>query len=319
MNHSHQNNALMNVSATASTRATALVIVESCIFVLLNIATLVGNSLVCLAFYRNPTLRTVTNYFVLSLALIDLSMAVLVMPVTTTFVTTRYMIANHLSCKLHYFCVTVSGGVSLWTVMLLAINRYFCVVRPALYANIFSKKRSVAMAVSVWVVTIAVVTVVYFPTGKQPRKLTVEPVAPCVQFLQSMFLSKIYGSLPIVSIAVPSVTIVVCYIKIYQTIRQHNAASAPSSQGGHSSYGVEEAKITRMLTVVVVGFYLCWLPPLINITLLSLALLGETAMNYGNFSFFVPLFASSVINPMVYGTMSQSFRKEVLKILRRQP
>ena len=155
--------------------------------------------------------------------------------------------------------------------------------------------------------------------GKQPRKLTVEPVAPCVQFLQSMFLSKNYGSLPIVSIAVPSVTIVVCYIKIYQTIRQHNAASAPSSQGGHSSYGVEEAKITRMLTVVVVGFYLCWLPPLINITLLSLALLGETAMNYGNFSFFVPLFASSVINPMVYGTMSQSFRKEFLKILRRQP
>ena len=38
-----------------------------------------GNSLVCLAFHRNPSLRTVTNYFVLSLALTDLSMALFVM------------------------------------------------------------------------------------------------------------------------------------------------------------------------------------------------------------------------------------------------
>ena len=43
----------MKISVTASTRATALVVVESCIFVLLNIATLVGNSQICFAFYRN--------------------------------------------------------------------------------------------------------------------------------------------------------------------------------------------------------------------------------------------------------------------------
>ena len=296
-----------------------MVVVESCIFVLLNVAALVGNSLVCLAFYRNFSLRTVTNYFVLSLALTDLSMAVLVMPWSTALTISTSWIGNELSCKLYYFSLTVLAGVSLVTVMLLAINRYFCVVQPELYTKIFTKKRSVAMAVFVWIVTIALITAVQFATRNQPQKVpNIELVSSCVKFIRKRDLSKHYGIMPVVSIAVPSITIMACYIKIYQTIRQYNTTIAPSSEGGHSSYGVEEAKITRMLTVVVVGFYLCWLPPFISNILLDLGLIGETAFKYWNFYFTFPLLAGSVINPAVYGTMSQSFRKEFLKILRCQ-
>ena len=95
--------------------------------------------------------------------------------------------------------------------------------------------------------------------------------------------SKLCFGISIIFIAVPSITVVACYIKIYQTIRQHNTAAAPSSQQRLSSYGVEEAKITRMLTVVVVGFYLCWLPSLISNLSLALDLLGVTDIKYWNF------------------------------------
>ena len=324
MNHSYQPNASMNVSVSSPTRATALVVVESCIFVLLNIATLVGNSLVCLAFYRNPSLRTVTNYFVLSLALTDLSMAVLVMPLNIALVITSNGIANKLTCNFYFFCVTGLAGASLWTVMLLAINRYFRVVRPALYTNIFSKKRSIAMAVCAWLTKTAITVVLDLTTREQPGKLSDESVKSCYQLRKKTGgSSKLYFHITVqilsmIYIAVPSVTIVACYMKIYKTIRQHNTAAAPSSQGGHSSYGVEEAKITRMLTVVVVGFYLCWLPLLISSILLAVDLFGETAFKYWNFFYTLPVFTSSVINPMVYGAMSQSFRNEFLKILRRQ-
>ena len=136
MSHRYQPNASMNVLVTASTRATVLV-VGSCIFILLNVTTLAGNSLVCLAFYRNPSLRTETNYFVLSLALTDLSMAVLVIPLSAALTMTPNEIANELSCNFYYYCATVLGEVSLLMVILLAINRYFLVVQPARYANIF--------------------------------------------------------------------------------------------------------------------------------------------------------------------------------------
>ena len=320
MNHSHQPNASMIVSVNASIRGNSLVIVESCIFVLLNIASLVGNSLVCLAFYRNSLLRTATNYFFLSLALTDLSMVVLVMPFHTALTLTAYGIANNFSCKLYYFCVTVLAGVSLWTMMILSINRYFRVaVQPAFYEKLFSKKRSVAMAVYVWVVAIAMVLVLVFSTKKQPQKNTVEPVATCIQFLQKIGSPKLYYVISVIYIAVPSITIVSCYIRIYQTIRQHKTAAAQSSQGKRSSYGVEEAKITRMLTVVVVGFYLCWLPQVINCVLLAVDLIEETSIKYRIFYLSFPIFTSSVINPIIYATTSQSFRSEFLKTVRRQP
>ena len=58
----------------------------------------------------------------------------------------------------------------------------------------------------------------------------------------------------------PVFVIVVCYVKIYKTIRYHNMEGAPSTQEGNSAYGVAEAKITRILTAVIVGFCVCWFP-----------------------------------------------------------
>ena len=192
--------------------------------------------------------------------------------------------------------------------------------QTTLYPSIFSKKRSLALVICAWVVTLALVTVVGFATRKQPQIFTaIESVASCLHSVQMTGSSKLYFGISIIFIAVLSITVVACYIKIYQTIRQHNTAAAPSPQERHSSFGVEEAKITRMLTVVVVGFYLCWLPSLISNLLLALDLLGVTDIKYWNFYHTFPLFASSVVNPMVYATMSKSFRNEFLKIFRWQP
>lgn len=149
-----------------------MIVVETCIVVLLNMAALVGNLLVCLAFYRNRLLRTVTNYFVLSLALTDLSMAVLAMPfATASTVSTRKEIVNNFSCKLFYFFTMTLTGVSLLTVVLLTVNRYIRVVRPTLYASIFSKKRSVTMAVCVSIVPIPVTTLLVFAMRSNLKQL----------------------------------------------------------------------------------------------------------------------------------------------------
>ena len=80
MNKSEQPTSSTNASIDASSRGIVLVVVESCIFLALDLTALVGNTLVCVALYKNISLRTITNNFILSLALTDLSMAVLAMP-----------------------------------------------------------------------------------------------------------------------------------------------------------------------------------------------------------------------------------------------
>ena len=185
----------LNVSVQ-SARGTALVVIESSIFVLVNLAALVGNLVVCLVFYRSPSLRTVTNYFVISLALTDLLMSVLVMPLVVTSSIANEWITGQLGCKLMQVCGNALAGISVLTIMLLAVNRYFCVVRPTLYIYVFSKKRSIAMAVSVWIATIFAVLVQFVFTGMRFRTFTFQPTI-CFRDFPSTSSSIAYSTIQI--------------------------------------------------------------------------------------------------------------------------
>ena len=116
-------------------------------------------------------------------------------------------------------------------------------VLPALYVKIFSKKRSLAIAVSVWIETIAVTMVLAIVVWMQRHKVTVTSTN-CVQLVLNHISSKFSLVICITTMAVPSIAIVACYIKIYQIIRHYNTASAPSSQGDQCAYGVVEMKVT---------------------------------------------------------------------------
>ena len=261
---------------------------------------------------KNPGITPLFYYYCTELT--DLSMAVLVMPLSSISAMTNTWITKELGCKLNYLCSNVLGAISLFTTMFLAINRYIRVVRPALYANIFSKKRSVAMAVCVLIAAILSVTLVVLITGNKYQTFTIQP-ASCFQFLADNIQPKLYDALALVYITIPSVVVIVCYINIYRFVRNHNASAPELSQGSNVAYGVEEARVTKILTVVVVGFYLCWLPVLCSKFLGMLNVIVETAFNYFNFYFTFPVFASSVINPVVYATLSRPFRNEFVKIL----
>ncbi|KAF4082842.1 hypothetical protein AMELA_G00133190 [Ameiurus melas] len=64
--------------------------------ILLIIVIICGNVLVCLSVYREKALKTTTNYFIVSLAVADLLLAVLVLPL---FVYAEMALSNTLS---HY-------------------------------------------------------------------------------------------------------------------------------------------------------------------------------------------------------------------------
>ena len=172
------------------------------------------------------------------------------------------------------------------------------------------------MAVTAWIVTTLVIIVGYRLLEVHFHISRFNPTSPVAGFLNrnaTIYYNIIRG----IYIIFPSLAVIICYLKIYQTIRPHNSEAAPPSQEGHSSYGVEEAKMTRLLTVVVVCFYFCWIPVVFVYSVLqSTKVVGETS-KYRNFYYLFPIFASSATNPMVYGVMNQAFRAKFLKIIHR--
>ena len=63
--------------------STASKVIEAAAMIALNILSLLGNILVCLSVYRNSSLRTTTNLYIIALAVTDLIAATLVMPPAT--------------------------------------------------------------------------------------------------------------------------------------------------------------------------------------------------------------------------------------------
>ena len=133
------------------TRSSPAVIVHTIVLVTTSLLFLTGNSLVCIAFYRKRRLRTITNFYVLSLAVADLMVAVLLFPFGAVASRFRRWPFNFNFCQFSGFLAVYWGQVSTCTLALTSINRYFCVVKPQKYTKYFTRKKTVLSIAVVWV------------------------------------------------------------------------------------------------------------------------------------------------------------------------
>lgn len=72
---------------------------------------LVGNALVCVAVYRNRSMRTVTNYFIMNLAIADFLVILICLPPTVIWDITCTWFFGNIACKVVLY-LQVSGNFS---------------------------------------------------------------------------------------------------------------------------------------------------------------------------------------------------------------
>lgn len=273
---------------------------------------LAGNSLFCLAFYRNRRLRTITNLYVLSLAVADLMVTIFVFPSIVVASGLRRWPFSYIFCQCTGFLLIFWSKVSLCILALTSINRYFCVVKPERYTALFTKKKTVASIFSVWIFLFILhlifnvaLHVVYkwHPNDLYCRgtyhgtEKVIEISFACLTFLSMSLVLFGYGS-------------------VYRVIRQHNNAVVPSLQDATSSQGalrVQEIKASRVLFAAVFSFCVSWIPS------------GALAVLEFGFEVTIPSVARSIpllfasisawINPVIYGVMNRAVRKEFVNVL----
>ena len=139
---------------TQDTRSLPAVIVHTFILITTALLSLTGNSLVCIAFYRNRRLRAITNFYILSLAVADLMVAVLLFPFGAVASGFRRWPFGFNFCQFAEFAgffAVYWGQVSTCTLALTSINRYFCVVKPHKYSKYFTRNKTILSIVVVWV------------------------------------------------------------------------------------------------------------------------------------------------------------------------
>ena len=111
------------IAIELESRPAVLVGLEAGFMALVNVIALFGNLLVCYSVARNRRLRTIPNTFVIALAISDICMVTIPMPLTVGVLATGHDFYGAFPCSLQGFCILTFGLNSLQTMALIAVNR----------------------------------------------------------------------------------------------------------------------------------------------------------------------------------------------------
>ena len=293
-------------------RADGLVALESCVLILIIFMAFTGNSMVCLAVYRNHRLRTVTNMYVVSLAISDILLVVLCGPFSIVLLTTGEWPFDSGVCNFHGFFIFFCCLFSLLLVTATAVNRYFRVVKPDIYRRRF-KVRSAGISIVV-ITLLAVFGAALSPLTQWATFNLHYGRAICfLRFKTRQLQTGYMAFLDVFWVAVPLGIISFSYYKIFRTIKGHNQAMNATRQGAILSVNVEEVKITKALFAAVLGLSFCWVP------IAFVDIVDSFTTHVIPRRFFLMYmylgYSSCSNNPVIYGVMNRAFRAEFLRVL----
>ncbi|XP_050091189.1 dopamine D2-like receptor [Anopheles aquasalis] len=180
------------------------------ILVLFPILTLFGNVLVILAVCRERTLQTVTNYFIVSLAIADLLVAVVVMPFAVYVLVNGAWTLPNFVCDFYIAMDVICSTSSIFNLVAISIDRYIAVTQPIKYAKHKNSRRVCLTILLVWAISAAIGSPIVLGLNNTPDR------SPdlCV-FYNSDFI--VYSSLS--SFYIPCIIMVFLYWNIFKALR----------------------------------------------------------------------------------------------------
>ena len=279
------------------------------LYVLILLLLFLGNSLTLLVMLLNRRMRTIPNMFVASLAVSDVLLGLCsFVPFGIPVLVTSHWLFNDTACQFQGYITIALVVASIHTLVLMAVNRYYRIVKPAKYQRYFTKKKTLIMILVSWFSSFCAP----LPHVLSGIKIVFHPAKFFCYFVIEKRAFLHYGS-PLY-IGVPTCVIIYCYSRIFSTVRNHNRNLHPPNNL-ISSVNVEDVKVARTIFLVVVFFNLCWIP------ILTVNVLDDVFQKwifptevYILNSFLGTL--SSAVNPLLYGVMNKSFRTNYLKLLR---
>jgi len=114
------------------------------------ILTLLGNILVILAVLRETSLHCATYYYVVSLALADLCVGVVVIPLAILFELVEQSPSLRFLCNLWHISDVGASTASILALCVIALDRYIAITSPINYPRSFIARHSSIIIGGIW-------------------------------------------------------------------------------------------------------------------------------------------------------------------------
>ncbi|XP_052798210.1 orexin receptor type 2-like isoform X1 [Mya arenaria] len=284
---------------------------------------LVGNVLVCCVIWKNRSMRTVTNIFIVNLSIADIAVIVMCLPLTLLVDITETWFLGTVMCKINQFTMTISIAVSVLTLTAISVERWYAICHPLSFHSTVRRARVIIFGI--WLLSSCVAL---------PETIAAEEVrqwheyvlfAACYPVKLGLTGLMIWQFCLIIGLYVLPICLMgFTYTHIAYVLYTGGVPGEPRTQGPMlgSSRNENEAqldarkKAAKMLFAIVLLFALCFLPNhLLNI--LRYAGVLNDVENVKTFALVAHLaiFLNSCLNPIIYNFMSDKFRKAFRQVV----
>ncbi|KAM4749529.1 D(1A) dopamine receptor [Rhinophrynus dorsalis] len=264
-------------------------VLTGCFLSVLILSTLLGNTLVCVAVIRFRHLRSkVTNFFVISLAVSDLLVAVLVMPWKAVAEIAGFWPFGSF-CNIWVAFDIMCSTASILNLCVISVDRYWAISSPFRYERKMTPKVAFIMISVAWTLS---VLISFIPVQLNWHKAKTTSFFDLNITLQGRTMDNCDSSLnrtyaissSLISFYIPVAIMIVTYTRIYRIAAKQirrisaleraavHAKNCQSSTGNRSSIDCQqpesslktsfkrETKVLKTLSVIMGVFVCCWLP-----------------------------------------------------------
>ena len=246
-------------------------------------------------------MKTVTNYFILNLAVADLTLTLICIPFDIPVQEMGHVWPyGAFMCKILYPLQTMCLCASVFTLTAVSVTRYWAITHP--FRNQLTTKQAKWIISCIWLLSI-------IPVSPYMYVLNLER-GECQEtsWKRDQHRKGYTLALFIMEYIIPLSVIAVSYILIGYELNKH---SNPDHQHIKTSQSDETAKVVRMLIVVTTVFAVCVLPNNVMWLWLDFGTGGDFVYFWEVVAFCnVLTFSNSAANPICYTIFNEHYRKE---------
>ncbi|XP_018326607.1 neuropeptide SIFamide receptor-like [Agrilus planipennis] len=302
-------------------RHSAVMTVVYCVAYLLVFAIgLVGNFFVIAVVFRSPRMRTVTNFFIVNLAVADILVIIFCLPATLMSNIFVPWVLGWLMCKTVPYIQGVSVAASVYSLIAVSLDRFLAIWWP-LRCQI-TKRRARLMILLIWFIalTTTIPWAIFFDL------VVIFRDAPEVQLCVEVWPDSMNGALyflianMVFCYILPMILITMCYVLIWIKVWNRNIPTDTKDAQMERMQQKSKVKVVKMLVAVVILFVLSWLPLYVIFARIKL---GGTIEPWEEeiLPIATPIAqwlgaSNSCINPILYAYFNKKFRKGFVAIIK---
>ena len=272
------------------------------------IAGLVGNTMVIYVVARFSKMQTVTNIYILNLAVADECFLIGIPFLLTTMTIGRWPFGT-LICKIYMTTTSINQFTSSIFIFIMSADRYIAVCHPISSPQFRTPFISRIVSVGAWVISaiFMIPVILYASDIDQDGQVSCNILWPDQQDGgQTSFTLYTF----ILGYVIPLTLVLIFYILVLRKLQ------TVGPQNRSNDRKRSNRKVTTMVLTVIAAYILCWAPYWVTQMSLIFTAPNECQSELSVTMFLlagVLAYCNSAMNPILYAFLSDNFRKSFAK------